>query len=352
MVAASWPAAFRRNAVNSICVALCVIGSLFVIPVHGQENNNGAPARDQASSANAQAKAIVDSYFPGELVDSDSPGARQSCAGIYDFGADGSPRTIFAVYPATEHGIRGEMWVFTGDEVGHYARRRIGSVQLDFSGIGCSISFIDLGGIEGRAIKVSLSGNSPTTGDYVFKWDGAELNIVAPTITRHNWVVPALSNLWFVHLFTDTAPALISNDGNPSVNTEDPLSVYRLVDGRYQYFAHGVYERSFFCGRRDCDVTDDDFSVAPGTSGPYSLQIGNGESSGGLRVSGARIVVNGVKVEDVSTLNNGTSAASYSLTNVVVGRNTINVSLELPSDGRLGKIYILIEDHPADSITP
>lgn len=279
-------------------------------------------------------------------MDPESPDLRGDCFGVYDKAADGTPLTIFAVYPETFHGVKGKMVEIRRQSSGKYTVTDIGPSNFSFSGMYCSVKFVDIYEDGRDEVMVGVRGVDPGQASFLFQWDGKQLTNIGPTVQPWGHVLPALANVWFANLYDDEALAAVSlDDFSREADAPATTLIYRLQNGQYKVASHSEFTFSYSCGPRSCEQTSWHFTLEPSSVGPYVLRIGNGDLHRKNRVTAATVLINGVEVANSADVNQQVGVFTVPLDGVLKEKNTISVQLQ---GGSNAIIYLAVEDHTQD----
>ena len=247
---------------------------------------------------------VVEQFFPERFTD--APGEptsfKTSTFVVADLNGDGSS-FIVAVY---SNGIAGVVRVL-GKNNGTFTLVDEPNLQA-LGGDFPQVQLQDIDNDERPEIIVSLSSARGPTGDWVFKWDGAKLDLISPTTVSFLGVIfTKLSDSSLLDIDGDGLIEIInptsSGPGDPDEDIgKGDFEVYRF-DGKKFIFAKSLnFVGSFFRGtvapfvrKRSFDVQDqgDDFIFT----------VINGTPDGKDRVSSAVIRLNGVLIVGPSDLN-------------------------------------------------
>ena len=318
---------------------VALVGTIALLQLASQGQSAAREDKSQLQAEAAKIASIVDQFYPSYLIDPDYPKHRDSCAGIYDKAADGSPLTIFVVYPQMQSGIRGELLVLHRQSTGEYTSAKVAPSDFDFGAAFCEVDFVDVDGDGKEEVQISLPGTGTVSADFIFRWDGSHLISIGPT-ERSEWSTsPSLNNPWFINLYDDGTLAAVSlDDFAPVEDAPTPTSIYRLEGGKYAFATHSALSFFFSIGGPESK----EFTLKPDSTGPYVLQIANGVVTGEERVSNARVSINGV---EVASFSKEVGTKRVPLSNIVAGENTISVDLV----GKPGAtIFFAVEDHTPD----
>jgi len=247
---------------------------------------------------------VVEQFFPERFID--EPGEptsfKTSTFAVADLNGDGSS-FIVAVY---SNGIAGVVRVL-GKIDGTFTvvdEPNLPALGGDFP----QVQVQDLDSDERPEIIVSLSSASGPTGDWIFKWDGAKLDLISPTRTSFLGVIfTKLSDSSFLDIDSDGIIEIINPTGSGPGDPNETIGrgefdVYRFDGQRYIFSTTLNFLDSFFRRTRAPFVEKSEFSVEdPGNS--FILTIINGTLAGEGRVSNAVIRLNGVVIAGPKDFN-------------------------------------------------
>lgn len=234
----------------------------------------------------------------------------------------------------TSSGAPAAPFYFLGDTTYHY-----GPVQRNGSG-GNGTTYIDQITIPvtaGQLYKLRIvNGNSNGTNrvnSAVTKWNGKEVvsssNI---TSTTPSFVTELAATP------TDTLRITVVGPSGSFVN----VSVFSVPDPTYNIFGDSVLNIPTGSSKA-YSLT---LTVPTGAAPPYRMYVVNGNASGGQRVTGQWIKINGNTI----TANNDLSTAVGSFTKVLTGLSASN-SLNLNLNGPTGS-FIRLRITATDTVTP
>jgi hypothetical protein len=211
----------------------------------------------------------------------------------------------------------------------------IGSVVAEpslplMAGVYPFVTLVDLDGDGRPEVVVTLTSVTGFDADWIFKWDGTNLNFVGPyEVEPDGNVATVLGDAAFVDLNGDGVldivnppePVCLSRD-TPDT---DPFTVFTLSGGTY--VSTGItfnFFESFFRAQGAPTTVTRSFTIDnPNTA--YVMRIANGDNSGGNRVSSAEIYVNGNQVLGPSAFNQEVGAMTVPIS--LASSNTISVKL-------------------------
>ncbi len=306
------------NVARLIATTILCACALLHSPLWAQINVGFDGSKHLPEKQIAAIQPIVDRFFPVDLMNPARPDNRRNCFGVYDRAADGTPLTIFAVYPETFHGVDGRMVEIHRQSSRGYTATDIGPSKFGFSGVYCSVEFVDIYQDDRDEVMVSVEGIDPGKASFLFQWNGTQLTSIGPTVQPWEHVLPAFSNVWFAKLYDDEALSAVSLD-DVSREAGAPVTtlIYRLQDNKYKLAAHSTFTFFFGCGPHSCEQTNMPFSLEPSSVGPYVLRIGNGDLQGKNRVTAATVLINGVEVANSANVNEQVSVFTTALENVL-----------------------------------
>jgi hypothetical protein len=323
---------------------LLLMTSLSLLPLGAQGPTKEEIERWRAQGAAEQVRraadqAIVDRFFPQNLVNPDHPEDKRNCFGVYERAGDGSPLTIIAVYPDAQH----EVLAVRRQSNGQYTSTEIAPEGFDFALARCSVEFIDVDGDGRNEVEVLLSGAHAGDADFLFRWDGSQLISIGPTWKTKWGINPSLGNAWFCNLYSDGTLAAVSIDGS-SGEEDAPVygSIYRLKDGQYSFVTRSAFALPFRRGKQAPEEESRTFTLFSESTGPYVLRVGNGDIDGKNRLTSGHISINGEELVDSSRLSRQTGELAVPIAKLAPGTNKITVLL----DGEPGgDIQVVVEDH-------
>ncbi|MFB3915895.1 MAG: hypothetical protein ACE14M_04160 [Terriglobales bacterium] len=295
--------------------------------------------------ANAQTlntQAVVDQFYPQRYVDEAARLGEQldrvNCYAVYQSLASGEPQLIIAAYP--DFGF-GAVRVLARQAPGSYTVAFEPS-GLDLGGTACGIELVDVDGDGISEIHIAFGSFSANSADWVFKWDGSKLIPIGPMVERRGVLYPLSINGGFMDFYHDGTLQLVSGG--------DFISVYRLVNGKFVLDSPVEMVENYVRQKGEPRTEYSYFTLAQGSTGPYTLMVINGDKDGSGRVSSATISVNGTQVVAPYQFNQQVESINVPLTALTpqqypVCADVACVMVAVQLDGKPGShIQVLVKD--------
>jgi len=233
--------------------------------------------------------AIVAQYYPTALTEEvvsvrGAEGPRKQCFATLESAPTGAAQVIVAGYTNTLSGVvRVLRATANGFELATEADGE------DFGGWGCESEAIDLNN-DGRKEAVVHFETGNSSEDWVFRWDGVNLQNISPMITDVSGLAGTkLANTSFVdvdgdHMLEAFSSHLPLREGQPL-----PGEIYRLAGGAFVLDRPIVAMRSFERASGGAETVTHTILLPVGAVSPFTLRIfnGSGMSANGKRVENA-----------------------------------------------------------------
>jgi hypothetical protein len=270
-----------------------------------------------ACGANGQSTAdedLVKQFFPERLTtQSASIEARGGPKPVQHWtyrlaDLDGSGKTDFLAAAYT-NGFSGAVRIIRKTASGGTL---VADPQLDIHGVQPDLELEDLDGDLRPEIIASFSSPNGGTAKWVFKWTGATLTFLGPSIVVRGKEQTALGNAAFEDLDGDgiseildpPATGEMSEDG--SKTAPDTATVYSLRNGKYVKTADLNFFATFVRAAGKPALQHDEFSISQ-TNRTYELHIDNGSKRAKAAVDSAIVKLNGVVIADERQFSENTT---------------------------------------------
>ena len=268
--------------------------------------------------------ALVEQFFPQSLVEESAADfarggpepSRFSDFVAADLNATGVPEFLVAAY-TNGFGAVVRVLKKQGGSAALVAEPR-----LNLGGIFPTVSLIDLDNDGRPEVVVKFSGATGGMIDWIFKWNGSELDLMVPETIY-------VGSAAFVDLDGDGILEIVNPPGAAGAVREGPFeyTALKLIDGTYRLSPTVFYFFNTFAPETGASASvTREFSV-PSPGVPYKVTIANGYPRDGQRVSSARITVNGVLVTAPSRINQKVAAITIPLNVAIKKTNTVSVEL-------------------------
>ena len=209
------------------------------------------------------------------------------------------------------------------------------------------VKLIDLDNDGRPEVVTSFSSARGHLADWVFKWNGATLDLIGPsTVDEHGDVSTLLSEAGFRDLDGDGILEIINSPQQAPLAADEPelelgpIDIFRFDGDRYIFDRSLNFFGTFVRSEGKPIVTTQNFTV-PRTDISYLVTIINGDGKGKNRVSSAIIRLNGDVVVGSSRLNQRIAEITEKVR--LLNSNTLTVELRSAPGSQLS---VLVAQEP------